>query len=194
MLYFKKVKEAAMQKFLPVFFVIILGLTACGSAYTTPPIPVREANPIMRDIMSTLRDEVEDAQNFGALQESTAYTNAARTAIVSGTVSLLPSENKTVINATVVMTSLQTSANAYTTTGTISYDDTLNTVSGARTTEYKSEGTFTLEKGLESWECRWPKLGYARVPTSDDGMGGRTFGSYVINGVTYSYTGNTAEN
>ena len=172
--------------------LILLAGAGCESASRAPlPIPIQEAAEINGNIMSIVQDEVEEARSLGYLRPGAAYTNSASTVVITG--SYVPTASKNTTHATVQMLSLsfQASTNTYWITGTINYND-ISHGNGERTTKYSSSGNFTLSKGLESWECRWPLLEKVITLDSDTGefVARPLQGSYAIDGVTYSYPRN----
>ena len=167
-----------------LFLVVIMGLAACDSAGTTPPIPIQEAIKINSDVMSALKAEVNEAFWAGKLQPGLAYINGSVSKVTGSSTS---DTEKDVTHATVEMNFLQIGTDGYHITGTINYE-VREYFSSERFEKYESEGTFIIERGIdEIWTFRWPLLKIDFVFTSDENIAPVRSGSYVINGVTYSY-------
>jgi len=169
--------------------ILLSCFSACGDFSTEPPIPVREARAINDGVMDALRSEVDYAHLQGYLDSGDrAYVNPLGTGTVTGLVT--KDANKTTTRATMGMLlyPIQVGTSAYLATGTLNYDDT-HYVNEERSTTYS--GTFTLaDEEEESWNFRWPSLRYEKLfASSDDNdqVHYRISGSFIINGVTYSY-------
>jgi hypothetical protein len=166
-----------------------MGAIGCGSNARTLPIPIQEASQINRSIMESVRDEVDEARFLNLLRPDAAYTNMNPAVTITG--SFTPAALSNTIHATVQIRSLsfQIGSSTYLVVGVINYDN-VSHQNGESTTTYSSAGNFTLSKGLSSWECRWPHLELEVTLDSDTGqlIGRPIQGSYVIDGVTYSYS------
>lgn len=180
-----------IKNFAAIFCMITLMLLAgagCESASRSLPIPVQEASKINDNIMGLVKNEIEEARDLGYLYSGSTYTDDASTVSITGSYVQTQSGNTTRATVQLLSLSFRVGTNTYyATPGTITYVYVLHP-NGENTTTWS--GNFTLTRELESWECRWPELKKELTldPATEQLVSRQWQGSYVIDGVTYSYS------
>jgi hypothetical protein len=151
---------------------------------------IQEARAINEGLMKAIRDETATAISLGSESDLTfSYENGTKTCTTTGNVTSQETVSVTT-NAALTMTDFEINKGAYSVTGElssthISYLSGL-IPNGESRTEYTGE--FTVTDGTETWDFRWPKLTREISFMNDDTLRARLSGSYIIEGVTYSYS------
>jgi hypothetical protein len=172
---------------------------ACGDDQILP-MPVHQAREINDRLMFTIGEMVKDAVVDAYPEKTFSYECSAGTGMVTGNIEQTGNGNTTQATLTaadMTLSSRRSGSDAYFVTGTLTYAN-IDYLSGAvpngeSRTQYGSEGVFTITSGLESWEFRWPRLVHEAFYASagdrqHDLLSFRLSGSFVINGVSYSYS------